>query len=101
MRFITFAFSVMMAAVTTNAARAGDLSAPQCEQFFANYERCVGLVPESQREDARTALSALRMMMKMAGVMNRGDANLTGALCENLKNETQKNSELQGYGCAW
>ncbi|MEQ1577386.1 MAG: hypothetical protein ABL894_07015 [Hyphomicrobium sp.] len=101
MRNVVLAPALLAAAFFATPAGAEPMGVAQCDSFFAKYEQCIGKVPEGQKENARVAINMLRSMMQMAHNMNRGDASLTGMLCENLQQETQKDADLQGYGCTW
>lgn len=101
MRRRLFSTAILATALTASSAYAGDMGVPQCDNFFAKYETCIAKLSGEQKENARISLGTLRFTMKMADSLNRGDPNLTGPLCESLKEETLKDADVQSYGCDW
>jgi dienelactone hydrolase len=104
MRRISRAAAVALATSSFLASTASAQAppVPECEAFIAKYTQCINAkVPEAQRSDALAAIDALRKMVSMAGLMNQQDPKVAADLCKGLQDEVKKQTDSQGFGCAW
>ncbi len=82
---------------TSTASSTGDkIGVPECDDFIARYEACVGKMPEMARAQFNTAMKTWRDSWRKAASTPEGKAGLAAA-CKQAAE--QQKAAMKPYGC--
>jgi len=82
---------------TTTTSSTGDkIGVPECDDFIARYEACVGKMPEMARAQFNTAMKTWRDSWRKAASTPEGKAGLAAA-CKQAAE--QQKAAMKPYGC--